>query len=351
MKFSLVRGTDNHATSKVQQLIYTKHSGGAASAVSRVPIMHSNKRLIRKGIHFLTGMAVLALTFLAGREAVLLLIVLGSLFAFFTFAGRRFRWLHQTADGSLGTLFYPIGVLVSFLLLYRMGFLNRGAAVAVYFLGVYFIGVLGLPWSLPMVAFFLSSVVLTRIHSAVRGKKRSSGRRSLWQVLANSVWAILFSALYLITRDPVHIYLFISVVAAVTADTWASETGPVFHRRSFSLAHGQMRTSGVSGGITAAGSLASLIGALAIAWLGHILFFGETDTPAILALALAGFFSSFADSLLAAFAEPRMRRMTLFRIPAHQHQPAPNPNDVINALGSLTAPAFFLLFRIWGNMG
>lgn len=436
--------------------------------------MKSRDRLIRKGIHLLTGLLVLYLSFVVHKQVLLYLITGGTVFAFATFNYRRFALLHKTSGASLGTLFYPLGVLTAhallynmpihyfqislltltvsdtvanlsgqirpgnqyfrafreekslygvlgfgisaflifwnllppshlnfsayvvlaillsitfevvsykgsdnfsipvgsalfflimerhegslfFLiavilfsaggawLLYRISLLTRHAAVVVYFMGVYFFGVLGLSWTLPLLAFFLSSVILTRFHDRFRGKVRLASRRNAWQVLANGLWAILASAAYLVFREPMLIYLYVSLVAAVTADTWASETGPVFHRRCFSLAHGRMRASGVSGGISPAGSLAALAGALGVSILASVLFFGELRWLLVMATGLSGFLASFVDTLLGAFLEGHLDRMKVF---GHEGmQEALTPNDLVNLLASLTAPLFFL--AIW----
>ncbi len=433
--------------------------------------MKSRDQLIRKGIHLLTGFLVLFLSFVVHKQVLLFLIAGGTVFAFATFNYQRFALLHKTSGASLGTLFYPLGVLTAHALLYnmpihyfqislliltvsdtvanltgqikpgnqhfrafreekslygvlgfglsallifwwllppsqlnfsayvvlaillsitfevvsykgsdnfsipvgsalfflimerhegslvfliavilfsaggawllfRMSLLTRHAAVVVYFMGVYFFGVLGLSWTLPLLAFFLSSVVLTRFHDRFRGKVRPASRRNAWQVLANGLWAILASAAYLVFREPVLIYLYISIVAAVTADTWASEIGPVIHRRCFSLAHGRMLTSGVSGGISLAGTLASMAGSFGVSLMALHLFFGTIEWPLLLVLTLAGFMACFVDTLLGAFVEEKLEQMAVFRTEGMKE--ALTPNDIVNLLGSLSAPAFFM---------
>jgi len=437
--------------------------------------MSLKNRLIRKSIHLLTGLAIFILTLFLERHVLLILIAAGSLFALATFFSRHFRIVHRTEDASLGTLFYPLGIITAFILLYnhplhyfqislliltvsdttanltgqikpgnryfnmfreekslygvlgfavtafliyytllpsrtidihtyiilaillaitfevisyrgsdnfsipvgsalffmimeryegslpllllvvllsaagaflffRMGLLTKQAAVVVYFLGVYFLGVLGVDWIVPVLAFFFSSVILTKVNTAFKGRKPKANRRNSWQVLANILWALLISGTYLITGDERLPYLFIASIAAVTADTWASEAGPIFHRRSFALGEMRMRASGVSGGISLAGSLAGLTGALLIAALSIYLFDGSFQTGMVLMLGMAGFLSSFVDTLLGAFAEPRMERLAMFGKQQGKAE-ALSPNDMVNLLGSLTAPLFFILLR------
>lgn len=437
--------------------------------------MSLKNRLIRKSIHLFTGMAIFLLTLFLERQVLLVLIAAGSLFALVTFPLRRFRVVHRTDDASLGTLFYPLGIITAFLLLYnqplhyfqislliltvsdtaanitgqirpgnihfnmfreekslygvlgfaltafliyflllpsntidfhayiilaillaitfeliswkgsdnfsipvgsalfflimeryegslpllllvvllsasgawfffRMGWLTRQAAVVVYFLAVYLLGVLGQNWLLPVLAFFFTSVMLTKVNSALKGRKSSANRRNSWQVLANIFWALLISIAFLVTGDARLPYLFVALIAAVTADTWASETGPIFHRRSISVGEWRWRESGVSGGISLAGSVSGLAGALLIAALSVYLFNGRIDTGLVLLIGLAGWLSSFVDTLLGAFVEPHLKRNAWFRKQQGRVEGI-TPNDVVNLLGSGAAPVFYVLLR------
>ena len=76
--------------------------------------------LVRKSVHLITGIVIFILTFYVGRETLLLLIALGTVFSFVTYKLKGFNFIHTTSGGSFGTLFYPLGILVSCILLYRM---------------------------------------------------------------------------------------------------------------------------------------------------------------------------------------------------------------------------------------
>jgi len=68
----------------------------------------------------LSGLALFALTYYFDNITLLFVIIAGSLFAFISYGYRKFRLLHKTSDQSLGTLFYPLGILGAFILLYNM---------------------------------------------------------------------------------------------------------------------------------------------------------------------------------------------------------------------------------------
>jgi uncharacterized protein (TIGR00297 family) len=230
--------------------------------------------------------------------------------------------------------------------LFRKSILTRYGSIIVHLLGIFYFGVLGWAWSIPVVLFFFSSVLFTKINGLVYGKAPETNTRNAWQVFANVIFATLSSALYLVTGHDIYIHFYITLVAAVTADTWASELGPVFNRKCFSLADRSIVEAGVSGGISIAGSLAALAGSLIVSATSCYLFFSRVDMSLVIILALAGFAASFVDSLLGAYAEPRMNQFRYFNTPRGTDRLS--PNDVVNLTASLSAPLFFLVFRmVW----
>jgi uncharacterized protein (TIGR00297 family) len=228
-------------------------------------------------------------------------------------------------------------------MLFRLRFLTRAGSLSAYLLGIYLFGILGINWAIPVIFFFTSSVIFTKIHASFNKKKSTiSHPRNSWQVLANSLAAIIFSAIYLWSEQPFYLFLFMASVAAVTADTWASEIGPVFNRKCFSLATFKTGKAGISGGISVAGSLAALLGSFSVAILSYYLFFNELNYKIILIITLSGFFASFIDSILGAFAEPVLNRMKYFP-DGPTTQEKLTPNDLVNILGSFSASLFFIL--------
>nr|HPQ55477.1 DUF92 domain-containing protein [Spirochaetota bacterium] len=195
----------------------------------------------------------------------------------------------------------------------------------------------------PVVAFFGTSVLFTVINGRVNRKPGDTNRRNVWQVGANIFFAVCASAGYLIWGTDAFIHIFITLVAMVTADTWASELGPVFSRRCFSLAEWRMADSGTPGGISFPGTFAAIAGALMITVLSQYLFFQRVDIELTAVITIAALLGTFVDSLLSAFAEPKLAAMDYF---AHHTGPdSPSPNDIVNLAASFTAPLLYLLLR------
>jgi uncharacterized protein (TIGR00297 family) len=215
--------------------------------------------------------------------------------------------------------------------------------LAAHLLGIFLFGILGPDWGIPVAFFFVTSVIFTRINGRVHRKMHGAGRRNIWQVMANIMAGVVFSVCFLIYSQPIFIYLFVSAVAAVTADTWASEIGPIFHKKCLSLSGWRIAASGVSGGISMAGTLAAFSGSFLVALVAWAGFFPERDFLMVLFLALAGFLASFVDSALGAFVEPHLDNMKYFTRGTGSE--SLSPNDVVNILASFTAPLFFLLMH------
>jgi uncharacterized protein (TIGR00297 family) len=431
-----------------------------------------NGLIIRKLIHLSIGLIIWILSNILEKNVLLYLVLAGTAFSFLTFNYKKFRLLHKTTDASMGTLFYPVGILSSYLILYNLplyyfqsallvlsisdtlanfvGQIQKGngwirtfhdrksiygiaayavsaclifyfllpnplnsnffyilfallwaviletasmrgsdnftipAGLALFFflthqfgadylyltilllvlapgcfllfksniltrrgsfiaflLGFYLAGIAGWPWLLTVLFFFLSSAVFTKIHQTRKESGNNSTTRNAWQVIANTIWAVISSALFLITKNEIFILFFIAFVAAVTADTWASEIGPLLNKRCFSLSKMKTVPAGSNGGISLYGSLTALAGATIISSLSYYLFFGFYNWNIIAILSISAFFATFADSLLGAFVEDKMLQMNYFKKRKSLESIA--PNDLVNMLGSVTAFVFYLL--------
>lgn len=432
----------------------------------------NSKYLIRKSVHLITGLLIFFLTFQVSKQALLILFIAGTVFSFITYFLKSFNYIHVTGESSWGTLFYPLGILLSFLVLYKMplhyfrisllflavsdtvanvggylvtgnprfailqekktpvgilgftitaflialviipgsdtakvfyvllavicaihfeaisykgsdnlaipvgtalffwithgkdfntlwitaviiimamvsvilyrsGILTKYGSIAAHLLGIYIFGILGVEWGIPVTFFFVSSTVFTRINGHVNQKFHSAGKRNIWQVMANISAGLVFSILFLLSSQPLFIYLFISALAAVTADTWASEIGPIFQKKCFSLSEWRKADAGVSGGVSVAGTLASFLGSFLLSILAWIVFFPVMNIQSVLILAISGFLASYVDSVLGAFLEPCLEKLNYFKRGTGSE--SISANDMVNLLASFSAPLFYLL--------
>ncbi|MDP9018119.1 MAG: DUF92 domain-containing protein [Candidatus Eremiobacteraeota bacterium] len=146
-------------------------------------------------------------------------------------------------------------------------------------------------------AFFLSSVVLSRIG---RARKRAlvdvgkAGARDAAQVLANGLVAAVCAVLAI--QNPAWQIGFAAAFAAATADTWATEIGTLVRGTPHSILTGKPIATGLSGGITLAGTTALLAGAVFIALVAR----QAHASNAVAAIAVGGVCGALMDSLLGA---------------------------------------------------
>ena len=226
-------------------------------------------------------------------------------------------------------------------LLFKFNILTRRGSFFAFLLGFYLAGIGGWPWLIPVLLFFLSSSAFTKLQHAIKGDRNKSTARNAWQVIANIIWAVTSSALFLLTQYEIFILFFIAFVASVTADTWASEIGPLLNKRCFSLSTMRMVPAGTNGGISFFGSVAALSGAIIISSLSYYLFFGAWKWDMIAIICFSAFLACFADSLLGTFAEEKLLQMNYFK--KRETLESITPNDLVNILGSVTAFVFYLL--------
>ncbi len=201
-----------------------------------------------------------------------------------------------------------LGFLLSALigyLAFRAGALSPSGAWAAMFTGGIIFGLGGIPWAVLLLIFFISSSLLSRAFASRKsglGEKFAKGsRRDYGQVLANGgLGTLLALGLVLFPLEEWPWIAFVGAMAAVNADTWATELGVLSATPPRLITNRKIVERGTSGGITLFGSLASLAGA-ALIGVGAVLF-----TPGIPALNLmavfmvAGFFGAAFDSFLGA---------------------------------------------------
>jgi len=170
----------------------------------------------------------------------------------------------RSLDVLIGAVFAGVVTLVA----WRARALTRSGAIAAFVVGTltYAAGAIG--FTLVLLAFFVSSVVLSRVG---RARKRAltdigkGGARDAMQVIANGGVATACAVGFGLTHDVRWAVAFAGAYAAATADTWATEIGTLAGQTPRSIVNFRPVATGLSGGITLAGTLAEIGGAL---WIG-----------------------------------------------------------------------------------
>lgn len=182
--------------------------------------------------------------------------------------------------------------------------LSRGGAWMAFITGGLVFGLGGIPWAAVLLAFFISSSalskLLTRRKAELDGKYAKGSQRDWGQVLANGgLGAALAVAHWLIPGESWQWIAFVGAMAAVTADTWATEVGVFSPGLPRLITNGRQVERGTSGAVTWLGYGAVMLGGAFIGAIGVLS--GAPRSLALVGVAvLAGLVGSTIDSLLGA---------------------------------------------------
>ena len=208
----------------------------------------------------------------------------------------------------LGILF---AALIAFTA-YRAHSLSKSGAWGAFLEGTIIFGLGGWRWAVLLMAFFVSSSVLTRLF----GKKKATlnekfdkgGTRDIGQVLANGAIASFFAGLhFFFPAAPWTWVAYAASLAAVTADTWATELGVLSPSLPRLLTSWKPVERGTSGAISLYGTLAAAGGAAFIAILGALLGSGGRGWASLEIILMAGLLGSLFDSFLGATVQAMYR--------------------------------------------
>lgn len=193
---------------------------------------------------------------------------------------------------------------------YRARALTVDGALAALFVGGTVFGFGGVSWAVLLVIFFASSSALSFVKQDSTRKRAAAetfekgGTRDAAQVLANGGVAALCALLHFFFPGGLWLCAFVGTLAAATADTWATELGVLSAAPPRLITTWKVVPPGTSGGVTFAGSFASVTGAAAIgvaaALLGIPFSFPAEAVTLVLAGLVGGAAGSFADSLVGA---------------------------------------------------
>ena len=227
-----------------------------------------------------------------------------------------------------------LGILIGWLA-WRAGALSSSGAWAAALTGGLIFGLGGLPWAVLLLTFFISSSALSRLFArrkASLSEKFSKGSRRDWgQVLANGGLGASLAVIYALwPAQPWPWVAFAGAMAAVNADTWATELGVLNPTPPRLITNGKPVERGTSGAISLLGSLAALAGAGLVALFAAV-FSIPSSAPAqeilamITAALLGGLSGAFFDSFLGATVQ------AIYYCPACQKETERHPRHLCGA--------------------
>lgn len=180
---------------------------------------------------------------------------------------------------------------------YTKKMLTIPGGIAAFFTGMLFYMLGGIRAWLLLILFFTSSYVIGFVKKKCLGKKTMPTKRNIHQVLCNSLPALLCLFLFRLTSDVFILIGMASVIAEVTADTWASEIGILSPKKPVSIVTLKPVEVGLSGGVTLMGTVASCMGSFLIS-LCFACIYHDIPLLAIVVLFFSGVLGSMTDSVM-----------------------------------------------------
>jgi uncharacterized protein (TIGR00297 family) len=199
----------------------------------------------------------------------------------------------------------------------KLKLLTFGGALAAFVIGAVIFASGKMLLAVPLLAFFLSSSLLSVVGKSRKASANShyakSGERDAWQVCANGLIPAALAAVYALNpyvRQIVLVYF--ASLAAVNADTWATEIGGLSPNPRM-ISNWRKAPAGVSGAISLLGLAGAFLGSAFIVFAGWLvwnpgkLMMWKPDISEMLAVTWSGFLAAWADSILGASVQAQYR--------------------------------------------
>lgn len=223
----------------------------------------------------------------------------------------------------------------------KVKFLNNSGATATFLLGTTIFGFGGITWTVPMLTFYLLSSVLSKL-----GKKRKAkfdlvfekgSQRDSGQVYANGGIAWILMIIFSLTGDPAVFFAYLGTLAAVQADTWATEIGTMWpNPKAWLVTSFREVPVGTSGGVSVPGTSGAFIGSLFIcasALLvnnGWMYEFGVVQS--MMLIGVSGLVASLVDSFFGATVQAQYYDPIREKVTERTHSIAEDGSMVENRL-------------------
>ena len=199
-----------------------------------------------------------------------------------------------------------IFALIIAYLAYRAHSLNKSGAIAATITGSVIFGIGGWQWAILLLTIFITSSILSLAFKKRKqglNEKYSKGHeRDAGQVFGNGGIATLFAALHFFFPESTLPWVgFATALAAVNADTWATELGVLNpHPPRIITNLKNIVEKGTSGGISFIGTLAALAGSALIGIFAAFLHPTPDSVSIFIIVTIAGLAGALFDSLLGA---------------------------------------------------
>ena len=258
-------------------------------------------------------------------------------------------------------LYFSITIIIALIISvisFRAKFLTLGGSIAQFILAALIFGLGGIKWSVPILTFFFLSSILSKVRKSknkdVEKFFEKSEQRDHWQVIANGgIGGVLVVINFLYSSELLYM-IYVSSIAAVCADTWATEIGTIKKAKTFNILNFKPVEQGSSGGISVMGTIGSVLGAFIIP-VSSVSFLGENYIYWIFPVTVSGLLGSLADSVLGASIQAQFYCSICGKITEHKiHCGKASSlkkgfywinNDVVNFITSCACGIFIVVIK------
>ncbi len=309
-----------------------------------IPLLE-RKSLTGAAVFFASAALIIGFRHPLDLPALLCIAVLTTGAEFFSWRGSDNFWIPiicaAALEGAARGVFFPTDAILTGALygiagpfFYRRKWLNLAGTLAAGFMAFWIAAFLGWKALLFPVFFLLAGSLASKLNEKAPD---GTGRSSI-QVLANGGPAMLV-ALCAPWYTAEALYYYILVFAIAQSDTLSSEVGKYFRGTTVDILRGRAAEPGLSGGVSAVGTLAGLLGSASVAIVA--VFWYGWPVQAGIFLTVWGFTGMLIDSiygsaLQAKYLDPNglTERGDRARLVRGLHW---CNNDAVNALSILTA--------------
>jgi len=192
-----------------------------------------------------------------------------------------------------------LGLIIS-VISYKFELLNLKGAIATFFLAWIIFTFGHIKWTIPILSFFNFSSLLSKIRKKINPKVdnifQKTDQRDHIQVLANGGFPGILILINQLHTSELYYIAYVSAIAAVCSDTWATEIGTLFGSKTFDIIHFNQVEQGISGGVSLIGFIGAGLGAILIMvsaypWLNNV-------NEILIIVFISGFLGSIFDSVL-----------------------------------------------------
>ncbi len=227
-----------------------------------------------------------------------LLITLSTVFTIFKL------YIPNTSLLDLAMAFF-VSLVISFFAL-RAGVADESGLMSATLVGTTLILFTDFRFFAVLLLFYALGSAITKYKYRVKLERgiaeQAGGARGYANVFGNSLAPLFFAIQYGVTPNSVFAAAFVAAVATALADTMASEVGKA-EERVYLITNFRRVKPGVSGGISAKGEVACVMGVIATSALALVLQI--TDLKGLMIASITAFIGVHVDSVLGATLEER----------------------------------------------